>query len=76
MVVVVDGEWYYLYHDPGVDDDIRTIPGYDEILEPGAQDTVQISLGFYGTLPPGDYMILIHGEDSSGYCYACAEYQK
>ena len=76
MVVVVDGEWYYLSHDPSVDDDIRTMAGYGEILEPGAQETVQISLGFYGTLPPGDYMIVIHGQNSSGYCYACAEYRK
>ena len=76
MVVVLDGEWYYLYHDPSVDDDIRTLSGYDETLEGGAQETVQISLGFYGTLPPGDYMIVIHGQNSSGYCYACAEYRK
>ena len=76
MVVVLDGEWYYLYHDPSVDDDIRTMSGYDEILEGGSQISVQISLGFYGTLPPGDYMIVIHGSDSSGYCYACAEYHK
>ena len=76
MVVVLDGEWYYLYHDPSVDDDIRTMSGYDEILEGGSQISVQISLGSYGTLPPGDYMIVIHGSDSNGYCYACAEYHK
>ena len=76
MVVIVDGDWYYLPHDPSVDDDIRTIMGYGEKLKAGDQATVQISLGYYGTLPSGDYLIVIHGLDNNGYRYACAEYNK
>ncbi len=74
MVVAVDGELYYLYHDPTIDDDIRTFPGYNEVLEAGSENTAQISLGFYGTLPPGDYKIIIYGLDGSDLNYVSVDY--
>lgn len=75
MVVEVDGELYYLHHDPTIDDDIRTIPGYNHLLEAGSEDTVVISLGYYGTLPPGDYKIIIYGQDGSDLNYVSVDYQ-
>ena len=75
MLVVVDGKLYRLVHDPSVDDDIRTIPGYDNPLPSGSKDSVEISLGYFGTLPPGNYKIVIYGQDNEGYKYALADYK-
>ena len=76
MAAVVDGDLYYMVHDPSIDDDIRTVMGFHRVLEAGSEDTVEISLGYFGTLPSWDYIILIPGKDGGEYNYACAEYHK
>lgn len=74
LEVYVDGKYYYIYHDPTIDDDIRTIPGYSKVLEPGSEDTLEISLGFYGILPSGDYRIIIYGMTGEDYNFATVDY--
>ena len=74
LEVNVDGEYYYIFHDPTIDDDIRTIPGYSNVIEPSCEDTLEISLGFYGILPPGDYRIIIYGMTGEDYTFASADY--
>ena len=76
LAVVVDGELYYVTHDPSIDDDIRTVMGFDRVLEAGSEDTVEISLGYYGTLPSWEYKILIPGTDDDGYNYVSVDYHR
>ena len=76
MAAVVDGELYYIVHDPSIDDDIRTVMGFGRILEAGSEDTVEISLGYFGTLPSGEYKILIPGIDGGEYNYVSVDYHR
>lgn len=70
--VVVDGECYYLYHDPDVHDDYLTFPSYSAVIEPGETVTEEFCFGLYGTkLPKGDYRLMISGEEDSEIKYAC-----
>ncbi len=69
------GNWYYIPHDPNVDDDIRTIRGCSKILDAGQETDVDFNLGYFGRLPPGYYRLIIWGEDHHGDKNAAAEFQ-
>lgn len=74
--VTLDGRHYYVFHDPDISDSYYTMPGYNEIIEPGETDTREFGLWLYGNkLPKGDYRILIRGQDGDEDNYACAEYK-
>ena len=63
--VKIDGNWYYLHHDPNVDDAYTTLPAYTSILEAGKKLELAFNPAFYGKLPKGDYRIVVNGEDGS-----------
>ena len=48
----------------------------ESIRENGIMQNLTVVPCGDGLIDSGDYMILIHGSDSRGYCYACAEYRK
>ena len=74
LEVNVDGTWYNLYHDPSIDDQYTTLPGTNSFLNPGEEMREVFYTGLYGTLPPGDYRLLIYGQGGGEYNYAHAEF--
>lgn len=70
----VDGEYYSIPHDPVIDDDIRTVPGYSKSIAPGEETEIRVSLAFFGKLPSGEYRIVICGKTGAEYNFASAEY--
>ena len=73
LEVNIGGQWYIIRHDPNVDDDIRTMIGYNQKLAPGEDVDVAFHLGWFGKLPPGNYRIVIWGNDNKN---AYAEFRK
>ena len=70
--VVVNGEYYYLYHDPDIHDDYLTQPGYDAFIEPGETVKEEFCYGLYGTkLPKSEYRLLISSKENNETKYAC-----
>ena len=76
LEVNIDGQWYSIFHDPNVDDDIRTMLGYNQRLDSGQETDVVFHLGFFGKLPPGRYRIVIWGQYKSRQANASAEFLK
>ncbi len=76
LEVNIDGQWYSIFHDPNVDDDIRTMLGYNQRLDAGQETDVVFHLGFFGKLPPGIYRIVIWGQYKSRQANASAEFLK
>jgi len=76
LEVNIDGQWYSIFHDPSVDDDIRTMLGYNQRLDAGQETDVVFHLGFFGKLPPGRYRIVIWGQYKSRQANASAEFLK
>ena len=73
--VVVDGEYYHLYHDPDIHDDYLTQPGFDAYIEPGETVTEEFCYGLYGTkLPKGEYRVLICSKEEDEFKYACGAF--
>ena len=72
----MEGKWYYLYHDPSIDDVYGTFPVYDQTLGSGKEKNEKIQLGFYGKLPSGDYRIVLGGQDGEIFNYVTAEMRK
>lgn len=73
LEVNIGGQWYIIRHDPNVDDDIRTVLGYNQKLGPGEDVDVEFHLGLFGRIPPGNYRIVIWGDKNQN---ASAEFHK
>ena len=71
--VKVDGKWYYFHKDPGLDLYYATFPTYNAVVGKGSEREVEFNLGMYGTLPKGDYRIVIGGNENEKYDYVCAD---
>ncbi|MBO4680418.1 MAG: hypothetical protein J5623_00770 [Clostridiales bacterium] len=63
--VKIDGNWYYIHHDPNIDDAYTTLPANTAPLAAGKKLELDFNLAFYGKLPKGDYRIVVNGEDGS-----------
>lgn len=73
--VLLDGKWYYIYSAPNVDPVFVNLLDFKSVLTAGSDVTCEFCLADYGTLPPGDYRIVIAGTDGEGYNHVCAEYK-
>ncbi|MBO4926815.1 MAG: hypothetical protein J5379_00995 [Clostridiales bacterium] len=73
--VLLDGEWYRVYHDPNVDDNFLGMLSCNKPLEAGHDVDVEYSLGYYGLLPPGDYRLVIYVSSEDDRECVAAEFE-
>jgi len=74
LEVKLDGEYYSIYHDPNVDDIYLTVLFYSKSIGAGRDDVQDYSLGFFGKLPPGEYRIVVFGQNDGVQDYVFAEF--
>ena len=73
--VKVDGQWYFINYAPNVDITYVNVLDFKEVVRAGSENHLQLGIGHYGKLPPGEYRIVISGGSVEERRFVSAEFE-